>query len=88
LMSSSMPLTQLAPWQRLGLAPFTTAAAEVMNLEWDGIIQTGSPADLVLLDASSWSEALAKPPIRKVLIDGVWLDKTIIPMKKNIDEES
>jgi len=88
LMSSSMPLTQLAPWQRLGLAPFTTAAAEVMNLEWDGTIRAGSPADLVLLDASSWSEALSKPPVRTVLIDGVWLDKTIIPMKKNIDEES
>ena len=44
-----MPLTQLAPWQRLGLAPFTTAAAEVMNLEWDGTIRAGSPADLVVL---------------------------------------
>ena len=59
-----------------------------MNLEWDGTIRAGSPADLVLLDASSWSEALSKPPVRTVLIDGVWLDKTIIPMKKNIDEES
>ena len=27
LMAAAIPLTQLLPWQRLGLAPFTTAAA-------------------------------------------------------------
>ena len=57
LMASSLPLTQLAPWQRLGLAPFTTAGAALMDLEWDGVIREGAPADLMLLEAASWSEA-------------------------------
>ncbi|WP_320667124.1 amidohydrolase family protein [Prochlorococcus sp. MIT 1307] len=85
LMSFSMPLTQLAPWQRRGLAPFTTSAAAVMDLKWDGIVRIGSPADFVLLEASSWSEALSKPPQRKVLINGNWLDETIIPKTNPIE---
>lgn len=75
LMAFSLPLAHLAPWQRLGLAPFTTAAARLMNLAWDGTFQPGSPASLILLEASSWAEALATPPRRRVLVDGNWLDE-------------
>ena len=81
LMSSAMPLAQLAPWHRLGLAPFTTSVAEIMQLIWDGTIQKGSPADFVVLEASTWSQALSKPPRRKVLIHGEWLEPTSIPNK-------
>ena len=77
LMSMTMPLAQLAPWQRLGLAPFTTAASALMELEWNGIIQVGSPADFVLLDASSWSEALASSPRRRVMAKGDWVDEKL-----------
>ena len=35
LMAAALPLTQLLPWQRLGLAPFTTAAAGVLGLSWE-----------------------------------------------------
>ncbi|MED5468940.1 MAG: amidohydrolase family protein [Cyanobacteriota bacterium] len=72
LMAFSLPLAHLAPWQRLGLAPFTTAAAKVMNLSWDGTLQPGSPANLLLLEAGSWAEALAAPPRRQVIVDGNW----------------
>jgi cytosine deaminase len=72
LMASSLPLTQLAPWQRLGLAPFTTAGAALMDLAWDGVIREGAPADLMLLEAASWSEALMSPPARRILIAGQW----------------
>ncbi|KZR76766.1 amidohydrolase family protein [Prochlorococcus marinus] len=73
LMAFSLPLAHLAPWQRLGLAPFTTAAARVMNLSWEGTLQPGSPANLLLLEAGSWAEALAVPPRRQVIVDGNWL---------------
>ena len=73
LMAFSLPLAHLAPWQRLGLAPFTTAAARVMNLSWEGTLQPGSPANLLLLEAGSWAEALAAPPRRQVIVDGNWL---------------
>ncbi len=75
LMSLSMPIAQLAPWQRVGLAPFTTSAAAVMELKWDGIIRRGGPADLIMLEANSWSEALSFPPPRKIMVNGAWLDQ-------------
>ena len=72
LMAASLPLTQLAPWQRLGLAPFTTAAATLMDLEWDGLIAEEAPADLIVLEASGWHDALMRPPERRILISGRW----------------
>ena len=72
LMAASLPLAQLAPWQRLGLAPFTTAAAETMQLSWNGVLREGAPADLVVLQAGGWSDALRRPPQRQVLIAGRW----------------
>ncbi len=75
LMALSMPLAQLAPWDRLGLAPFTTSASALMDLEWDGTIQIGSPVDFVLLEASSWSEALSTPPLRTIIANGEWIDE-------------
>lgn len=72
LMASCLPLAQLAPWQRLGLMPFTTAAASLMDLAWDGVIAAGAPADLIVLDVGSWSEALMRPPERRILIGGRW----------------
>jgi cytosine deaminase len=66
-------LSQLVPWQRLGLAPMTTAAAQLMGLAWDGVLRIGAPADLVVLGVSSWHELLAVAPRRRVLRGGVWL---------------
>ncbi|MEI6829121.1 MAG: amidohydrolase family protein [Synechococcaceae cyanobacterium ELA445] len=73
LLRQSLAAAQLAPWQRLGLAPFTTAAARLMELAWDGVLRVGSPADLVVLGARSWGELLAAPPQRRVLRSGLWL---------------
>lgn len=73
LIRQSLAAAQLAPWHRLGLAPFTTAAARLMGLTWDGIVRVGAPADLVVLGAGSWSELLASPPQRRVLRSGHWL---------------
>jgi cytosine deaminase len=64
---------QLLPWQRAGLAPLTTAPARLLNLEWDGVLRIGGPADLVVLGASSWPEVLARTPQRRVLRGGAWL---------------
>jgi len=73
LLRFAAPAAQLAPWRRLGLAPLTSAAARLMGLDWDGVLRLGSPADLVVLGASSWSELLARPPQRRVLRAGAWL---------------
>ena len=73
LISASMPITQLPPWERLGLSTFTTAASRLMGLESDGILKSGIPADFVVLDAVSWSVAISSQPERKVMIKGNWI---------------
>lgn len=65
--------SHLLPWQRAGLAPLTTAPARLLNLEWDGVLRLGGPADLVVLAARSWTELLARCPQRRVLRGGAWL---------------
>ncbi len=88
LIASSLLLAQLAPWERLGLAPFTTAASRVMELTWDGTLKVGGPADFILLDVRSWGEALATRPNRKVLINGKWFSDTALSHEKNDEFDS
>ncbi len=73
LLRFCLSAAHLAPWQRQGLAPFTTSASRLMGLEWDGVLRPGAPADLVVLAAGSWSELLARSPQRRVLRAGQWL---------------
>ncbi len=65
--------SHLLPWQRAGLAPFTTAPAQLLRLDWDGVLRVGGPSDLVVLAARSWTEVLARSPQRRVLRNGAWL---------------
>lgn len=74
LLRFSVVAAHLHPWRRLGLAPFTTGAARVLGLAWDGVLRRGGPADLVVLAASSWPELLARTPQRRVLRHGQWLE--------------
>ncbi len=78
LMAFSLPLTQLAPWDRRGLAPFTTASARLMNLSWDGVIKPGNPVELILLEGSSWVDLLANLSSRKIINRGVLLEDELI----------
>ncbi|WP_231597712.1 amidohydrolase family protein [Synechococcus sp. CBW1002] len=69
----SVAASHQAPWLRQGLAPFSTEAARLLRLPWDGVLRQGGPADLVVLAACSWSEVLARSPQRRVLRGGHWL---------------
>ena len=73
LMAMSVPLAQLAPWDQEGMAPFSTDAARLLGLAWDGVLRPGAPADLIHLPAGGWPELLSTPPQRKVLAGGVWV---------------
>ena len=75
LMAFSMPIAHLTPWERLGLSPFTSSAASILNLQWDGVLQKGSPADFVLLDSDSWVKALSEKPKRRVVVNGEFLNE-------------
>lgn len=69
----AVPVTHLHPWEPRGLAPFTSAPAQVLGLAWDGVLRHGCPADLILTEASSWQGVLAAPQRLRVLRDGIWL---------------
>ena len=84
LMSFSMPIAQLAPWNRLGLAPFTSAPTFMMGLKKEGIIDVGNSAEFIVLDANSWVETLSSPPLRKIMINGSWLDASTISIQKKM----
>ncbi len=81
LMAFSMPIAHLSPWDRLGLSPFTSSAAQVLNLQWDGLFQKGSPADFILLNSNSWVKALSDRPKRRVVVNGEFLNE--LPKNKN-----
>ena len=66
-------LCHLSPWQRRGLMPFSSGAAGLLDLAWDGVLREGSPADLVVLGCDGWGELLARAPRRRVLRAGQWL---------------
>jgi len=74
LLRLSVLISHGQPWRRQGLAPFTTAAARLLQLPWDGVLRLGGPADLVVLGAVSWAELLAVAPQRRVLRSGTWLE--------------
>ena len=76
LLAASMSLTQLLPWQRLGLAPFTTAPPAILQLEWDGVLRAGAPADLICMEGQGWSDLIQCPPQRQVLVNGHWLSSS------------
>jgi cytosine deaminase len=65
--------SHVVPWQRQGLAPFGSAGAALLGLDWDGVLRLGGPADLVVVGAHSWEELLARDPQRRVLRGGRWL---------------
>tara|TARA_B100000579_G_scaffold49812_1_gene34727 strand:- start:63 stop:1379 length:1317 start_codon:yes stop_codon:yes gene_type:complete len=89
LMSLSMPIAHLSPWDRLGLSPFTWSPANLLNLKWDGLFQKGSPADFILLDSDSWVRTLSERPKRKVVVNGEFLSEFPINKKTTFtDHES
>ncbi len=74
LLRLTVLLSHGQPWRRLGLAPFSTAAARLLQLPWDGVLRLDGPADLVVLAAGNWADLLATAPQRRVLRDGRWLE--------------
>lgn len=77
LLRLSVLISHGQPWRRLGLAPFSSAAARLLGLPWDGVLRVGGPADLVVLGAGSWTELLASAPQRRVLRAGCWLEPPV-----------
>lgn len=56
----------------------TTNPAKTMSLEWDGVLRTGAPADLVLLAARNSGEFnMRNTAQRRVMRQGRWIDAAL-----------
>ncbi|KGF91659.1 MULTISPECIES: amidohydrolase family protein [Prochlorococcus] len=70
MMSCSIPMLQLNPWERMTLSSIFLAPSRLLNLKWDGLIKKGCPADFVILDAQKWADIFSSTLKRKVYIKG------------------
>ena len=70
MMSCSIPMLQLNPWERKTLSSMFFAPSRLLNLKWDGLIKKGCPADFVILDAQRWADVFSSNLKRKVFIKG------------------
>ncbi len=70
LMSLAIPMLQLNPWERLTLSSILLSPSRLLNLNWDGLVKKGCPADFVLLDAEKWADIFSSNLKREVLING------------------
>ncbi len=70
LMSCTIPMLQLNPWERLTLSSLVLAPSRLLNLSWDGLVKKGCPADFVILEAERWADVFSCNLKRKVFIKG------------------
>ncbi len=70
MLSCSIPMLQLNPWERMSLSSIFLAPSRLLNLKWDGLIKKGCPADFVILEAQSWADVFSSNLKRKVFIKG------------------
>ena len=70
LMSLAMPMLQLNPWERLTLSSFLLSPSRLLNLNWDGLVKKGCPADFVILNAEKWTDIFSSNLEREILING------------------
>ena len=75
LMAHALPMLQLNPWDRLSLSALINAPSRLLNLDWDGIVTEGCPADFVVVEANKWADIFSSNLKRKVLINGIWHQK-------------
>ena len=70
LMSCSIPMLQLNPWERMTLSSIFLAPSRLLNLSWDGLLKKGCPADFVILNGERWADVFSSNLNRKVFIKG------------------
>jgi len=70
MLSCSIPMLQLSPWERMTLSSIFLAPSRLLNLKWDGLIKKGCPADFIILDAQKWADVFSSNLQRKVFIKG------------------
>ena len=70
LMSHAMQMLQLNPWDRLSLSAIFNSPSRLLNLNWDGIVKKGCPADFVIVEGNCWGDIFSGNIKRKIIIKG------------------
>ena len=70
LMSHAMPMLQLNPWDRLSLSAIFNSPSRLLNLNWDGVVKKGCPADFVIVEGNCWGDIFSGNIKRKIIIKG------------------
>jgi len=70
LMSHALPMLQLNPWDRLSLSAIFNAPSRLLNLNWDGVVKKGCPADFVIVEGNCWSDIFSGNIRRKIIVKG------------------
>ena len=52
------------------LSSIFLAPSRLLNLQWDGLIKEGCPADFVILEAQRWADVFSTNLKRKVYVKG------------------
>ena len=75
LMSHAMPMLQLNPWDRLSLSAIFNSPSRLLNLNWDGVVKKGCPADFVIVEGNCWGDIFSGNIKRKIIIKGKCYEK-------------
>ena len=75
LMSHAMPMLQLNPWDRLSLSAIFNSPSRLLNLNWDGVVKKGCPADFVIVEGNCWGDIFSGNIKRKIIIKGKFYKK-------------
>ncbi len=75
LMSHAMPMLQLNPWDRLSLSAIFNSPSRLLNLNWDGVVKKGCPADFVIVEGNCWGDIFSGNIKRKIIIKGKYYKK-------------
>ena len=75
LMSHAMPMLQLNPWDRLSLSAIFNSPSRLLNLNWDGVVKKGCPADFVIVEGNCWGDIFSGNIKREIIIKGNYYKK-------------
>ena len=70
MMTCSIPMLQLNPWERMTISSIFLAPSRLLNLGWDGLVKKGCPADFVIIKGERWADVFSNNLKRKVFIKG------------------
>ncbi len=81
----SLKLAHLDTRMSQSVEVVTTSPAQIMGLPHHGRVEAGAPADLVVFEARTFNELLARPEAKRRLIRGEGFRSSEVPSLRELD---